>query len=347
MELELVTESHGPSGFMYAAIFHGHAGFSSAQFLRDELYKECVTALEGGALLESQDLSEAETAVTCAFLQADKRLLSCLYMSYWASCFLSQYASSVETVAVRNGNYRLEETQTAAEKESGSTATIMFVHSDRLLLAHVGDSRVVLSKGGKAVDLCSDHRPHGSSKSSIGEVRRIQAAVSGSLSVSCALGDVPFKSRKKSMMEEGIKDRHWTEAFASMKKLDGEWLVALVFLPIYYTMETLTPLLMALTSRAPGRRVQHIYFSLPLASEMSYGKKADVDEDMEFIILASDGLWDSFKSTDAVQFVQKKLKEHADAQMQNGQDNVSVIVVDFGYRTIHPLFLLQISQVLN
>jgi len=43
---------------------------------RDELYMECVTALEGGALLESQDLSEAETAVTCAFLQADKRLLS-------------------------------------------------------------------------------------------------------------------------------------------------------------------------------------------------------------------------------------------------------------------------------
>jgi hypothetical protein len=31
---------------------------------RDELHKECVTALEGGALLESQDLSEAETAVT-------------------------------------------------------------------------------------------------------------------------------------------------------------------------------------------------------------------------------------------------------------------------------------------
>jgi hypothetical protein len=34
MELELVTESHYPSGFMYAAIFDGHAGFSSAQFLR-------------------------------------------------------------------------------------------------------------------------------------------------------------------------------------------------------------------------------------------------------------------------------------------------------------------------
>jgi hypothetical protein len=64
-------------------------------------------------------------------------------MSYWASCFPSQCASSVETVAVGNGNYRLEETQTGAEKESGSTATIMLVHSDRLLLAHVGDSHVV------------------------------------------------------------------------------------------------------------------------------------------------------------------------------------------------------------
>jgi serine/threonine protein phosphatase PrpC len=84
------------------------------------------------------------------------------------------------------------------------------------------------------------------------------------------------------------------------KKLDGEWLVAL-----------------------PD--TSHIY----------------VEEDMEFIILASDGLWDSFKSADAVQFIRKKLREHADAQhateeiakealMRNGQDNVSVIVIDFG-----------------
>jgi hypothetical protein len=38
-------------------------------------------------------------------------------------------------------------------------------------------------------------------------------------------------------------------------------------------METLTPLLMALTSGALGRKVQHIFFSFPLASKMSYGKK--------------------------------------------------------------------------
>jgi len=38
-------------------------------------------------------------------------------------------------------------------------------------------------------------------------------------------------------------------------------------------METLTPLLMTLTSRTLGRKVQHIFFSFPLASKMSYGKK--------------------------------------------------------------------------
>jgi hypothetical protein len=38
-------------------------------------------------------------------------------------------------------------------------------------------------------------------------------------------------------------------------------------------METLMPLLMALTSRTPSCEVQHIHFSLPLALEMNYGKK--------------------------------------------------------------------------
>jgi hypothetical protein len=43
---------------------------------RDELYKECLGALEGGALLESDDLHEAEEALSRAFLEADKRLIS-------------------------------------------------------------------------------------------------------------------------------------------------------------------------------------------------------------------------------------------------------------------------------
>ncbi len=33
------------------------------------------------------------------------------------------------------------------------------------------------------------------------------------------------------------------------------------------------PLLMVLTLKTLGHRIQHIYFSLPLALEMNYGKK--------------------------------------------------------------------------
>lgn len=35
-----------------------------------------MAALEGGSLLESEDLQEAEEALSGAFLQADKRLIS-------------------------------------------------------------------------------------------------------------------------------------------------------------------------------------------------------------------------------------------------------------------------------
>ena len=43
---------------------------------RDELYKECLAALEGRALLESDNMHEAEEALSQAFLLTDKRLIS-------------------------------------------------------------------------------------------------------------------------------------------------------------------------------------------------------------------------------------------------------------------------------
>lgn len=65
-----------------------------------------------------------------------------------------------------------------------------------------------------------------------------------------------------------------------------------------------------------------------------------LQDEVEFIIVASDGLWDSLKSADAVNFVRKRLKEHGDVQRateevgqealnRGAQDNVSVIIVDF------------------
>ncbi|KAG0625873.1 hypothetical protein M758_2G085700 [Ceratodon purpureus] len=284
MEDEIVVEADGPNGFSFAAIFDGHAGGYSAKFLRDELYKECLAALEGGTLLESDNLHEAEEALSRAFLETDKRLVS-----------------------------RLETRDLVEEAESGSTGTVLFARSDRLVLAYVGDSRAVLSRNGKAQDLTADHRPFGRDKKSFLEIKRIQEAggwvshgrVCGMLSVSRAFGDIPFKTRKQQMLDRGVADRSWPKSFANMRSrnLNGEWLTA-----------------------------------TPDTSSML------VEEEVEFIILASDGLWDSLKSGEAVDFVRKQLNEHGNVQRaceeiaqealnRGGQDNVSVIIVDFG-RTV-------------
>ncbi|KAG0613543.1 hypothetical protein M758_6G110800 [Ceratodon purpureus] len=279
MEDEIAVDVDGLKGFSYAAIFDGHAGDFSAKYLRDELYKECVTALEGGTLLESDDLEEAEEALERAFLQTDKRLVS-----------------------------RLETCTDVLEAESGSTATVIFARPDRLVLAYVGDSRVVISRNGKAEDLTSDHRPFGRDKKAFAETKRIQEAggwvthgrVCGSLSVSRAFGDIPFKTQKQKMLDSGVAEKRWTESFAAGKNVDGEWLTA-----------------------------------LPDTASML------LEEEVEFIILASDGLWDWLKSADAVAFVRKRLQKHGDVQRvseeiaqealnRGGQDNVSVIIVDFG-----------------
>lgn len=277
MEDAIVLREEGLNNFTYAAVFDGHAGFASAKFLKDELYNECAIALQDGSLLESNDVGATREALRKAFLEADRKLLS------W-----------------------LEEVND--EVDSGSTATVMFVGGGRLIVSHIGDSSVVLSRSGKPVQITSPHRPYGNSKVSLDEIRRIKAAggwvtngrICGDISVSRAFGDMRFKTKKKDMLEKGIREGKWTGKFASRIKLSGDWVTA-------------TP---------------DIYH-------------ADLGTDIEFIIVASDGLWDCMNSLDAVKFVRNQLRQHRDVQCacealanaalkRNTQDNVSIIIADFG-----------------
>ncbi|BBN15465.1 protein MpPP2C_PPH1 [Marchantia polymorpha subsp. ruderalis] len=278
MEDDIIVQE-APFGFTYAGVFDGHAGFATTEFLRNELYKDCVDCLEGGTLLEEGDQDALREAFEQAFLQADKRLL------HW-----------------------LENSAPEKEKESGSTATVAFVRNDIAAIAHVGDSRAVLSRGGKAVDLSGDHRPFGNSKTALAEIKRVKdqggwvshGRLCATLSVSRAFGDVGFKTQKQRMLDEGVRDRRWTQAFTQKLNMDGVWLEA-------------TP------------EVNRI----------------ELQKEDEFIIIGSDGLWDTFKSNDAVQFIRKQLKEHGDLQRateaivkatleRHGQDNISCIILDFG-----------------
>lgn len=288
----MIVQSDDLGGFSYAAVFDGHAGFSSVRFLRDELYKECVRALQGGLLLNGKDLNAVRKALQEAFESADEKLMNWLETS-------------------------------GEEIESGSTATVIFVSNDALFISHIGDSCVVFSRSGKAEMLTSSHRPYGSNKTSLEEIRRIREAggwivngrICGDISVSRAFGDMRFKNKKNEMLEKGVVEGRWSQKFASRVKFHS-----------------------------------HLLTASPDVSQITLGS------DAEFVLLASDGLWDYINSFEAVNFVRKQLREHGDVQRacealarnaldRQSQDNISIIIADLG-RTDWQRKLVQQQNVL-
>ncbi|OMO87933.1 phosphatase 2C (PP2C)-like protein [Corchorus capsularis] len=278
MEDDLIIRSDGLDGFSFAAVFDGHGGDSSVKFLRDELYKECVTALQGGILLKGGDFNTIKNALTEAFENADKKLLNWL------------------------------ETIEDGDDESGSTATVMLIGNEVLLISHIGDSSVALSRAGKVEVLTDPHRPYGSNKASLQEIKRIREAggwivngrICGDIAVSRAFGDTRFKTKKNEMLKKGVEEKRWSEKFISRIAFSGDLIIA-----------------------SPDT------FKVALGS------------DAEFILLASDGLWDYINSLDAVSFVRNQLREHGDVQLacdalaqaaleKGSQDNISIIIADLG-----------------
>lgn len=271
------SADHDLDGFSFAAVFDGHAGYSSVKFLRDELYRECVTALQGGILLTGKNFNVIKKALQDAFQTADEKLINWLETS-------------------------------GEETESGSTATALFINNDFLFISHVGDSCAVLSRSGKPEVLTGSHRPYGSNKASLNEIRRIREAggwivngrICGDISVSRAFGDMRFKTKKYEMLEKGVQEGRWSPKFVSRIKFSGD-------------LVTVCP---------------DVF-------------QVDLGVDTEFLLLASDGLWDYINSSEAVTFVRNQLRKHGDVQMacealgqvaldRRSQDNITIVIADFG-----------------
>ncbi|XP_038876905.1 protein phosphatase 2C 57 isoform X2 [Benincasa hispida] len=251
MEDDAVVRSDGFNGFLFAAVFDGHGGYSSVKFLREELYKDCVAALQGGLLLNEGDFEVIRAALEKAFDDTDKRLLLLLEAA-------------------------------GEEDESGSTATVAFIRNDVLFVSHLGDSCIVLSRSGGAQVLTSSHRPYGNNSTSLQEIRRIREAggwivngrICGDISVSRAFGDIRFKTKKSEMLHKGVEEGRWSEKFISRVQFNGD-----------------------LVTASPE------IFQVTLGSNV------------EFILMASDGLWDYMNSSDAVMFVRNELRQHGDVQL--------------------------------
>ena len=93
---------------------------------------------------------------------------------------------------------------------SGSTCTSVLVRDDRLVCANVGDSRALLIRKGRGVELTVDHRPVGTSSKGRQEMQRVVNAggwsvggrVCGILAVSRAFGDYEFKGGRFDLLED-------------------------------------------------------------------------------------------------------------------------------------------------
>ncbi|MQL94562.1 hypothetical protein Taro_027219 [Colocasia esculenta] len=323
MEDDVVIRADGLGGFTFAAVFDGHAGFSSVDFLRDELYKECVTALQAGSLLGSKNFSAIQDVLCRAFQVVDAKLLS-----------------------------RLDEME--SDDESGSTATVIFVRNDIMIISHIGDSCVAISRSGRAEVVTNPHRPYGNNKVSLEEVKRIRAAggwivdgrICGEISVSRAFGDMRFKTKKNELLEKGMKEGRWNKKFASRYKAPyhlncvvPQCLFLCMLLKLILAQKNFktppppSPFSSSLTSKKEEKG--------DLVTVVPDIYQVDLGADVEFILLASDGLWDYIKSNVAVAFVRNQLHQHGDVQQacealarvaldRGSEDNVSIAIADLG-----------------
>ncbi|XP_053107172.1 protein phosphatase 1G isoform X2 [Hemicordylus capensis] len=90
--------------------------------------------------------------------------------------------------------------------DSGTTAVVALIRGKQLIVANAGDSRCVVSEGGKAVDMSYDHKPEDELelariKNAGGKVT-MDGRVNGGLNLSRAIGDHFYKRNKNLPPEE-------------------------------------------------------------------------------------------------------------------------------------------------
>ncbi|KAL7122829.1 hypothetical protein ACP275_01G068300 [Erythranthe tilingii] len=191
-----------PPGWMageyyFFAVYDGHGGDKVAEKCREEMH----TCLE-------RQIEKAKK------LPAEERAID--WEKVMVDCFSSMddELDRNHEVAVQDG-----EDAAAAYKNMGSTAAVLLVGREEIVVAHCGDSRVVLSRGGVAVPISIDHKPDRED-----EKERIEAAggqvinyngwrVQGVLATSRSFGDHYLKPYVTSVPEVTAVRRSGSDEF--------------------------------------------------------------------------------------------------------------------------------------
>lgn len=233
-------------GGRFCALFDGHGGGEVSKYLKQHLYDLFLLHLEKKHWEESE------------FDDEDIRQRTPSIPAYMTA--LRESLNSVETEVLRH----------KALNFVGSTAVAVVIHENpggyrTLISANVGDSRAILSRNGKAVDLTKDHKP-------------------------------TSETERKRILKAGGR----------------------IFLD-----ETGVHRVMNLSlSRAIGDG-----FSKPIVTADPDIRRFRVEDGRdEFILLASDGLWDVMSSQDAVDFVRARLDDaRSSASKLSKEDQVKMM----------------------
>lgn len=282
-----VKDSGFAGGYLFAAVMDGHGGAASSAYLRENLFDALNDGVRRGAGANATGGSAPGSA-------PDGTPEGGYLAPALARAFEAADEALIDHVA------RLGE----PECWSGSTCTSVLVREDRVVAANVGDSRAILVRDNKAIELTSDHRPVGSNKTGRQEMDRVARAggwsvggrVCGILAVSRAFGDYEFKGGRFDLLEDLSEE----------------------------------PLAKKATLAEP-----------PVVPTPAVFECAREPEKDQWLVIASDGLWDTVNSTSCATFIKQETKKNpdmsadqlADALVKRAirfrtQDNVAVVVVD-------------------
>jgi len=161
-------------------VLDGHGGEQVAQFCARHL----PVAISG------HDSKHVKDALVRAYEQMDEMLADPSYMEDLRSCVRSKS--------------RLDASCSVNADTIGCTAVVCCVSCDSIVVANAGDSRAVLCRKGKAINMSTDHKPELSSErgriaKAGGTVearymgRETLYRVNGVLGVSRAIGDLAYK----------------------------------------------------------------------------------------------------------------------------------------------------------
>jgi len=176
-DAHITNTSELGNGRSLFAVFDGHGGKEAAKFAKAHYVEELMK-------LDSFKQGKYEDALIEVNLKLDNLMQS-------KENYVELYKYATETDETPNAN-DLNGT------ESGCTATVVLITPNKIYCSNAGDSRTVMSEGGKTIPLSVDHKPD-----DLMETKRIENAggyvengrVDGNLAVSRALGDFELKAK--------------------------------------------------------------------------------------------------------------------------------------------------------